>query len=600
MKQSTRLFALRASARLTLVVLAASSFSANAAEPLESITVTANRMPSENVLAAITVITREDIERLQLTDLPTLLSRQPGIDIAISGGTGKQSSIFMRGTNSNHVLLLVDGVKWYSATTGSPSIQDFPVEQIDHIEIVRGPRSGLYGAEAIGGVIQIFTRKGQQGITPYAKVSYGTHDSKQATVGMSGGNETTSYNASFSHQSTDGISSIKLNNPDNDGYRNNSISLNLNHNFSDIFNVGVNFMRANGFNEYDSAFDATGIYKEESIQQVMGLKAILDITELWQVTLNLSESRDERDDFTYGETNTRHRFTSLSNLLHLSENQSLNIGADFSVDDVDGDTTYNETSRNNKAGFITWQANVAKNSWLLSVRHDDNEAYGTHNTGTAEWSYKLSNGLNIVAMTGTGFKAPTFNDLYHPFGSNPDLKHEESKSFGLGLTGSFNNTSWGVHAYQTKINDLIQANAPSYIPENVAEAKIKGIELDLTTELAGWDLALNTSFLKPEDEKTGNILARRAQRLASFNADKKWGDFSAGAGWKLRGHSFDNAANTTRLGGYGIVDLRSAYRFDQAWSAQLSVSNLFDKKYETVNNYNSLDRTVMLTLSYKP
>jgi len=600
MKHSHGHFALRAAARLTIAAIAASSFSINAEESLDSITVTANRMPSENVLAATTVITRSDIERLQITDLPTLLSRQPGVDIATSGGIGKQSSIFMRGTNSSHVLVLVDGVKWYSATAGSPAIQDFPVEQIERVEIVRGPRSGLYGAEAIGGVIQIFTRKGQQGVTPYAKVSYGSHDSKQVSAGVSGGNEQTSYNLSFNHQSTDGISSIKLNNPDKDSYRNNSASLNLDHNFSDTFNVGINYLRAEGFNDYDSGFDSIGRYKEESVQQVIGFKSQLDINDLWQLNVNISESRDQRDDFTYGATNTRHRFASVSNLLELNDNHVVNIGLDYSVDDVDGDTTYNEDSRDNKAAFLSWNGKANKHNWLLSARHDDNEAYGTHNTGTAEWGYLLQEGLKFVASAGTGFKSPTFNDLYHPFGSNPDLKHEESKSFGLGLMGSVENINWELHAYQTKIDDLIVANAPFYIPENVDKAKIKGIEFEVSTVVASLDIAANVSFLKPEDETTGNILARRAQRLANLHADKQWGAWSTGASWKLRGHSFDDAANTTRLGGYGLVDIRAGYQLDRDWQLQASVSNLFDKEYQTVNNYNSLDRTAMLTISYKP
>jgi len=600
MKHSHGHFALRAAARLTIAAIAASSFSINAEESLDSITVTANRMPSENVLAATTVITRADIDRLQITDLPTLLSRQPGVDIATSGGIGKQSSIFMRGTNSSHVLVLVDGVKWYSATAGSPAIQDFPVEQIERVEIVRGPRSGLYGAEAIGGVIQIFTRKGQQGVTPYAKVSYGSHDSKQVSAGVSGGNEQTSYNLSFNHQSTDGISSIKLNNPDKDSYRNNSASLNLDHNFSDTFNVGINYLRAEGFNDYDSGFDSIGRYKEESVQQVIGFKSQLDINDLWQLNVNISESRDQRDDFTYGATNTRHRFASVSNLLELNDNHVVNIGLDYSVDDVDGDTIYNEDSRDNKAAFLSWNGKANKHNWLLSARHDDNEAYGTHNTGTAEWGYLLQEGLKFVASAGTGFKSPTFNDLYHPFGSNPDLKHEESKSFGLGLMGSVENINWELHAYQTKIDDLIVANAPFYIPENVDKAKIKGIEFEVSTVVASLDIAANVSFLKPEDETTGNILARRAQRLANLHADKQWGAWSTGASWKLRGHSFDDAANTTRLGGYGLVDIRAGYQLDRDWQLQASVSNLFDKEYQTVNNYNSLDRTAMLTISYKP
>ena len=147
MKHSQRLLALRVPARLTLAAIAAATLSsptfAEEEVDLDTLTVTTNRMPSENLLAPTTVITRADIERLQINDLPTLLSRQPGIDLTSKGGWGKDTSLYIRGTSSRHVLILVDGVKWQSATLGETNIQDFPVEQIERIEIVRGPRSGL-------------------------------------------------------------------------------------------------------------------------------------------------------------------------------------------------------------------------------------------------------------------------------------------------------------------------------------------------------------------------------------------------------------------------------------------------------------------------
>ncbi|HDY85783.1 MAG TPA: cobalamin receptor, partial [Methylophaga sp.] len=277
MKQLHGHFALRTSARLLLSSIAALSFSTliHAEQTLDNITVTANRMPSANVLAPNTVITRDDIDRLQINDLGTLLSRQTGIDMTNNGGIGKATSISIRGSNSSHVLVLVDGVKWHSATTGGPSIQDFPVEQIERIEVVRGPRSGIYGSEAIGGVIQIFTRKGKAGdIKPYAKLAYGSHNSKQAAVGVSGGDAKTTYNLSFNHQSTDGINvkDSPTQDPDKDGYRNNSVSAKINHQLTNNFVIGANLLRSEGFNEYDSKFD---FMKADSIQQIIGTNAAL-------------------------------------------------------------------------------------------------------------------------------------------------------------------------------------------------------------------------------------------------------------------------------------------------------------------------------------
>ncbi|MDH5358154.1 MAG: TonB-dependent receptor [Gammaproteobacteria bacterium] len=605
MKQSQRHFALRASTHLLLTTIAASTFiaSVQAEETLETMTVTANRMPSVNVLAPTTVITRADIERLQINDLTTLLSRQPGIDFAVNGGLGKTSSIFMRGTNSDHVLILVDGVKWHSATSGSPSIQDFPVEQIERIEIVRGPRSGLYGAEALGGVIQIFTRKGKQGLTPYAKVGYGTHNSKQAAAGVSGGDQQTTYNLSFNHQSTEGINSRENDNPDKDGYRNNSISAKVHHQVNDKLEIGANFLRTEGFNEYDSG--AANIMQGESVQQIIGTNASWQVSDLWRMSLLVSESRDKSSDFKNsngnGEFNTRHRFANVTNRLTLSQNHTLNIGLDYNVDHVDSTTDYVENSRDNKAVFVSWQANVDKHSWLLSARRDDNEAFGKHNTGTAEWGYWLQDDLQVTANVGTAFKAPSFNELYWPGYGVTTLKPEEATNYGLGLIGDHRGVSWGINAYQNKIRNLIGG----FPLKNINKAVIKGIEFDLATTIAGWNLAIDASFLKPKDDETGNILPRRSRRLANVHLDKQWGAWSTGASWKIKSHSFDNATNTRRLDGYGLLDIRVAYHLDSDWSLQANIANVFDKKYQTAqdysgNNYNSLDRTAMVTLSYKP
>ena len=613
MKQSYGHSALRTSARLLLTTIAATTFTTviHAEETLENITVTANRLASSNVLAPTTVITRADIERLQVNDLPTLLSRQSGIDMTNSGGLGKDTSISIRGTNSDHILVLVDGVKWHSATLGGATIQDFPVEQIERIEIVRGSRSGLYGSEAIGGVIQIFTRKGDVGITPYAKVGYGTHNSKQVAAGLSGGNEATRYSVNINHESTDGINAKKNVNPDKDGYKNNSFSAKVNHQINEKIDVGFNFIRIEGENESDPRSSKTDTNTSDSVQQIFGINSSLAINDIWSVSVQLSESRDQSKNFentsVLSEINTRHRAANLTNLIHLTDEQTLNIGFDYDIDDIDATENYLKTSRDNKALFISWQGAIDKQEWVVSARHDDNEAFGSENTGNAEYGYWLQDDLRVSLNAGTAFKAPTFNDLYWPADAytagNPDLVPETSKSFGAGINGDAQWGDWSVNLYQNKIKNLIdwQEVTPFfYTPSNVDNAKITGIEFDVATIIAGWNVDLNASFLKPEDEQTGNILARRAQRLANVNVDKQWGLWSTGAGLKLRGHSYDNASNTTRLGGFGLVDIHIAYDVTKDWSLKANVSNLFDKEYNTTNNYNSLDRMVMFTLSYQP
>ena len=609
MKNSYRVTPLRLAISLTVTTITVSSLSMSvlAEESLEPITVTANRAPSSNVLVANTVITRADIERLQITDLPNLLARQSGIDLAVTGGIGKTSSIFMRGTNSDHVLILVDGVKWHSATLGTPSIQDFPVEQIERIEIVRGPRSGLYGAEALGGVIQIFTRQGQQELKPYIKASYGTHDSKQIAAGVSGGNNATTYNLSLNHQSTEGIDAKTDSNPDKDGYRNNSLSARLQHHLTRSLSLGFNFLRADARNEYDG-FVAGNDYYADSIQQTMGADIAWNVSDNWQINTQIAESRDKSQNFTNsissGVFNTRYRFASIINSIKIADKHTLNVGVDYGDDTVESTTDYAENSRNNKAIFTSWQGQVDKHSWLLSVRHDNNEAFGSHNTGSAEWGVWLQDNVQFSLNYGTAFKEPTFNDLYWPVGfffqGNPDLQPEKSNSFSMNIKGYQSWGSWGLHTYKTSIRNLIVYQFSQSQNVNVDRASISGIEFEANTSLAGWDITFNATALDPEDEITGNILPRRAKRLANLHIDKYWGAWSAGTSWKISSYRYDNASNTTRLGGFGVVDLRAGYQLDKNWLVQMSVSNLFDKDYQTVKNYNSLDRMGMITLSYTP
>ena len=626
MKPSTKAMPLRVCARLTLAALATSTFSVTALaeqESLDAMTITANRMPTENALAPNTVITRADIDRLQINDLATLLSRFPGVDMTQNGGYGKASSIFIRGNNSDHVLVLVDGIKWQSATSGGTALQDFPVEQIDRVEIVRGSRAGLYGSDAIGGVVQIFTKQGKSGETkPYFSLATGTKNTQKATAGISGGNEKTRYNVGYSYLTSNGIDAQDTLDdpvrtyatPDHDGYRNSSLSFNVAHQISNDWYVGANFLRAEAYNEYDNGRFVFGTKTKQEpiyqnvIQQVMGVNTRYKLNELWTMSFELAESRDLSQIVQQSENdskfNTRHREASWVNTLTLNENHRVNLGFDYDHDRVESSTDYAEDSRENKAIFASWQAKVNKNEWLLSARYDDNESFGNRTTGTADYGYWLSDDLRFSLNAGTGFKAPSFNSLYFPGFGNPDLKSEKSTSYGVGLDGTTTWGRWAVNAYQNKVHDLI-ANTTDPVTDifgqyNVNEAKIKGIEFELHTSLFNWDLSADASFLNPENEETDNVLARRAKRLANFHADRQWSKWSTGASWRLRGESYSDADNDVKLSGFGLLDLRAAYNIDSDWTIRLTGQNMLDKDYQTVDRYYSLGRTVMLSVHYQP
>ncbi|MCX4188906.1 TonB-dependent receptor domain-containing protein [Methylophaga sp. OBS3] len=581
------------------------------AESFDTLTVTGNRMQTPTLLAPSSVITRTEIERLQIDDLPTLLSRQAGISVTNSGGVGQQSSIFMRGTESDHTLILVDGVKWYSATSGGAAIQDFPVDQIERIEIVRGPRSGLYGAEAIGGVINIITRQGNGETSPFFSAGIGSDSTQKVQAGLQGGNESTRYNLSVGHYHTDGIDALKTAEPDDDGYRNKNISGSVNHQLTDKLAVRARVFRAEARNEYDDEYNPNANIRNLNTQQVLQVGTNYQVSDRWSMDIQLAESRDksttEQNRDKTSEFNTRHRQIDIKNTFLLTDSQFLNVGLEYAEDEVDGTVDFIEDSRDNRAAYISWAGQYERHNWLVSARHDNNEAYGSYTSGSAEWGYELTEDLMFVANAGSAFKAPTFNDLYYPFSGNPNLAPEKSRTYGVGLKGAQNWGQWHLNSYQTEIRDLITYSSSSSSMENINKARIRGVELDLNTVLAGWDLGLNLGYVDADDRETDERLIRRARKTANLHADKAFGDWSYGASWRLNGDRRDLAYNNVTgfndeeiVGGHGIVDLRMAYQVNNDWTVRLNVNNAFDKDYETVYGYNSLDRQVMLSVNYTP
>jgi len=618
-----------------LVGCIASSHAAEATAPdatdLDDVVVTATRtaQTQDATLAAVDVITRADIERLQPRSLPDLLRSAQGVGISNSGGAGKLSSAYVRGTNAGHVLVLVDGLQVGSATAGTAALQDIPVEQIERIEIVRGPFSSLYGSEAIGGVIQIFTRRPQSAFSPTFSVGAGNYATYKATAGVSGRSGDGWYALNVAHDTTDGINACRpsplgpfgytggcfTDEPDRDGYTNNSVSARGGYRFGQL-DVELKALRAEGENEYDGNYlDPFFPSPNESkvVQQVGGARARYQAGDAATFTLNLGQSLDRSRDFGEGEFfslfETRRNQGSLQADVVLGGG-TWSAGFDWSQDKVDSTTPYAVDERTNRALFGQWQQSFGAHSLQVSARHDDNSQFGGETTGSALWGWDFTQALRLTASYGTAFKAPTFNDLYYPLFDNPALQPETSRSAELGLRGKHGWGGWSVNAFQTRIEDLIvfdgmttDATHPFGMPINVGEARIRGVELSGNTRLAGWDLRGTASWLDPRSESApndGNVLPRRARRSGRLDADRAFGNFSVGASVTGASRRFDELANVNELGGYATTDLRAGFRFGPDWSLALSVNNVFDKSYETVRYFNQLGRNYLLTLSYHP
>lgn len=599
-----------------LLLLGSQSLSAND-NSTAPIVVTATRTAetADETLASVTVITREDIERQQALSVQDVLRGVPGVDIANNGGLGKATAVFLRGTEADHVLVLVDGVKIGSATLGTAAFQDIPIDQVERIEIVRGPRSSLYGSEAIGGVIQIFTRKGGGPLTPSLSVGAGSYQTYKTTAGVSGGGMNAWYNASASYLDTGGFNACRgipfppgggcfTNEPDDDGYRNRSGALRAGYRFGTGAEVDVHILHAEGHNEFDGSF----VNESDFIQQVIGGRLRFAPTANWQATLMAGRNRDESDNFLDGtfrtRFNTERDTTSLQNDITLGADHLLTVGADYQNDRIDSTTAFAVTSRDDTGLFAQYQGGFGRQDLQVALRRDDNEQFGRRDTGSLAWGYAFTRALRLIASYGTAFKAPTFNELYYPGFGNPDLKPEESKSVELGLRGSAGRLRWALSAYQTDVDDLIAFDPTTFAPANIDSARIRGVEAEVFAWLWGWDLDSGLTLLDPENRSDGpnrgNLLPRRAEQSLNIALDREFGRFRLGATLFAAGRRYDDLANTHELAGYATVDLHAGYALAKDWRLEGRIGNLFDKDYETAEFFNQAGRNVFFTLRYQP
>lgn len=588
-------------------------FMTAAAEPapapvMGDLIVTASRTSEAltDTLAPVSVVTRDDLDRLQSQDVLDALVGLPGVTFARNGGPGKSSSLFLRGTESDHVLVLIDGIKVGSATTGSTPFEQIPVDQIDRIEIVRGPRSSLYGSEAIGGVIQIFTRRGgRDGLTPSFALGGGSRGDGRIEAGLRGGDGHTWFSVGLSGRTTDGVDvRPSINEPDRDGYRTLAGSASVGHVFGSGAELSARYLRSEGDNEFDS----TSQNQSDTVNQVFGLTGRYAPLPRWRVVLSGGQSLDASDNLRDGvfgsRFKTRRDHLSWQNDVALAAGHGLTLGVDYQNDRVEGTTAYAEDRRDNTGLFAIYQGSLAAHDLQLSLREDDNAQFGRNTTGGVAYGYRVGPGLRAVASYATAFKAPTFNELYFPNFGSPDLHPEDARNVALGLQGQAAGHQWALNAFRTQIDALIAFDADLGAPSNIDRALIRGIEAQLGTQFGDLRLQSYLTWLKPENDGNGahrgNTLPRRRERSARLDVDYERRAFSAGLTLYGASSGFDNIANTTPLPGYATLNLRFGWQALPQWLLQLEGRNVLDKDYETAATYETYGASVMATVRFTP
>ncbi|MFZ7096040.1 TonB-dependent receptor domain-containing protein [Luteimonas dalianensis] len=612
---------------LTLAVALALSPAAAAssliqATDLDEVVVTGTRTEVllTDSLVPAQVIDREEIERTQATDLVGLLRGRAGVDISNQGGRGKLSSLFLRGAESDHVLVLVDGIKIGSATSGMAAFQDLALSQIERIEIVRGPRSSLYGAEAIGGVIQIFTRGDDaEGFAPHLSLGAGSNATREVSGGFNYRGQRGWLGAHGGYQRTDGFNACRgsaelfagcwTDEPDDDGYRSVSMNVRGGMQLTEALALEGSFLDIAGENEYDG----TWTNRSKTRQQVSGATleyAPQDGRLALKAAVGRSKDRsnDYHEDVHMSTFETRRDSASVQADVRLAPAHLLSLGVDWSNDVLDSTTAYSADERDNTGVFVGYDGGAGRQRWQASLRHDDNEQFGSHTTGSLGWGLSFDSGLRLNATVGTGFKAPTFNDLYYPGSESPWLQPEKSTSLNLGVSQATEDFSWSFNLYESRIDNLIvfTYEPPTFqgVGANVDEARIRGAEATFGTSFAGFDLSTQLSYTDPRDRSGGfnddNLLARRARASGRIDLDRGFGPVRAGITVQGAGSRYDDAANSVRLGGYATADLRLEYAFHRDWTLLARAGNVFDRDYETIAWYNQPGREYGLTLRWRP
>ena len=567
------------------------------------LSITANRRAQsiDKTLASVTVITRKDIENVQAHDLVDVLRLQRGISISRNGGTGSSTSVFIRGSESDQVLVIMDGVRVSSATTGAFNWGNISLAQVERIEIVRGPRAALYGSDAIGGVIEITTRKD---FTPYVSLGYGKYATKQLSAGFSGDFGKNHVAINISGEKSDGFSATNEKagqytfNADKDPHNKKGVSLSLSRQFNDRIEAGINLTKHKNKVDYDQG-------DTDSNLETASIFMNSDISERWRHEVRASLTKnDSLSTSSYGKSpfNTQRKELNVQHNYSVSNNTSFIIGGNYREDKgtskdytkkVDNKALYGNI--NNKNGALNLD---------LSVRHDKHSKAGSKTTGQIAAGYDLSPSTTAYASYGTAFKAPNINELYYPgfFGSyagNPNLKPETSKTFEVGIkTQISKNQRLETSLFKTDVKNLISYTGVNKQAINNNKVKIKGLEVGYAANFGKLDLGLNVSLLKARDDDNKQLI-RRPKSKVTLNLGYAVNDKTRlGLDTSIVSSRLDRGDKT--LDKYALVNLSLNQKVAKHTNVGLRLENVTNEHYELAHGYNTPERGAYLTLTYSP
>lgn len=593
----------------------------NITPALDEVVVTSSRtaQSTKTVTGDITVIDSEEINRLRGGSLADLLRLQPGVETYTNGGMGTSSNIGLRGTNDNQLIVLVDGVRINSGTTGTTAFENLPLALIDRIEILRGAASSLYGSDAIGGVIQIFTKRGKNNKTHlYSSIGAGSYDAYSGSAGFDSIYQALKFGAQASNYDTRGISAKKNStlaaDKDRDGYNNFSGSAYADLEFAPGHSLGLQYLESKGKNQYDSGY--IGNYLERH-QQGYGVTLKNALTAHWNSKLQYSIGKDQS--FSVSSSTRNSNIATEQRQLSWQHDYSLTQGTvTFAYDRLEQEvkTESNGTqtlgkNRNNDAFVLGYVGNYANHSTQLSLREDHNSQFGNYTTGGIGYGYALTPAWRLTAQYGSSFRAPTFNQLYANRFGNPNLPSEKADNLEASLRYQGQALQAKVTVFDNHIRNFIQtvtsgcpAGFTSGCAVNVGKVEVQGITLEGSIPLGEqWLVTANATIQSPRIDATDNLLARRAQRYGNVMVQYKSGPWDWSSELTASAERYNEPANRIPLGGYALLNSTLGYQINPSWRLQARANNILDKNYvlaaaSSTVDYNTMGTNVFISLNY--
>ena len=582
---------------------------------LDAVFVTATRTPQplSDLVADVSVIDRQALDNSGAAGIADVLSRLPGIEFSRYGTKGTATNVYIRGTNANHAAVFIDGVRVDSQSfSGGASWQAIPLDMIDRIEVVRGPSAAVYGSDAIGGVIQLFTRKGQEGVFPFVSLGAGSHAAYDAAAGISGAQGVWNYALSAGYERSRGFDTYPGNafgaNPDKDGFNRRSMQAQLGVKLNAQHRLEANVLATRLKADYDESLPPVDDYTRHALE-TWALNWHADWTEHYSSILSVTESTDKAQTYpNYSLADTKVRSYLLQNEWRVGA-QRLTAALERRENRFKNTSQYDSPieRQSHQTGLaLGYGVQVGVHSLQANARLDHDNTFGSKTTGGLAYGLALNEQWRVLASVATAYRVPTLYQRFSSYGSEA-LKQETSRNAELGLQYAQGSNRFSVTAYRNRIQNLIIANAANtacaggfYCNENIGRATIQGLTVAGATTAFGWHWQGSVDFQNPKNDTNGKWLPQRARRYASLSADTQWAGWTVGGEMQTSAARWNEGANTNRLGGYSLFSVYASKPFARDFTFTARLDNLADKHYALNRGYATEGRAFHVGVKWAP